>query len=313
MASIGDIKRKLPGEFLESLYEYFSSGMVDKILMGMACEKLTTLRVNTLKYDIQKLMEYFKSINIKFERVQWYTDALVIKNVKEKVIEKLDIYKDGKIYIQSLPSMVPPIILAPRPSEKVLDLTAAPGSKTTQMAALMQNKGTLIANEIDHIRGERLKYNLSHQGVEICEVLIGRGEKLSDCYTEYFDRVLLDAPCSGEGRFSLSDSRTYLNWSLKDVAKLSAVQKKLFESAVKSLKRGGTLVYSTCTLNPLENEDILVYAINNLGVDIIDTGIVINNSMPGFTDNYPNIISKAIRILPSKEMEGFFVAKLKKK
>jgi 16S rRNA (cytosine1407-C5)-methyltransferase len=312
LASIGEVKRKLPDKFIDSLYNYFSPGMVDKILTGIASERFTTLRVNTLKYDSHQLMEYFKAINIKFERVQWFSDSFVIKNVKEREIEKLDIYKEGKIYIQSLPSMVPPLVLSPKPSEKVLDLTAAPGSKTTQVAALMQNKGILVANEVDPIRGERLKYNIKHQGADICEVIIGRGEKLYENYPEYFDRVLLDAPCSGEGRFSISDPKTYIGWSEKEVMKLSSLQKKLFESAVKALKRGGTLVYSTCTLNTEENEEILDYAVKNLGVDIIDTGIHINNSVPGFQNEYSKNVSKGIRILPSKDMEGFFVAKLKK-
>ena len=137
MASITEIKNRLPQKFVEELYEMFSPGIVDNVFRGIAEKRFTTLRVNTLKYNIQDLMRYFKEINIKFERVLWYNDALIIKNANEKDLQKLDIYKEGKIYLQSLPSMIPPLVLSPKTGEKVLDLTAAPGGKTTEMAALM--------------------------------------------------------------------------------------------------------------------------------------------------------------------------------
>ena len=194
MLSIQEAREKLPEKFMENMYKMFSPGTVDKIVAGMISDRYTTLRVNTIKYNIQDLMRYFKENNIKFERVLWYDDALIIKNVREKDIQKLDIYEKGYIYIQSLPSMVPAIVLNPKEGEKVLDLTAAPGSKTTQMAATMNNKGQIIANELDKIRCERLKYNVNIQGASIVEVLNGRGELLGKEYENYFDKVLLDAP-----------------------------------------------------------------------------------------------------------------------
>ena len=172
MPSITEIKNRMPKEFVDNLYTMFSPGVVDNIFRGIAEKRLTTLRVNTIKYDIQELMRYFKQINIKFERVLWYKDALIIKNATEKDITKLDIYKDGKIYLQSLSSMVPPLVLNPKEGERVLDLTAAPGSKTTQIATLMNNKGYILANELDKLRCERLKYNINSQGVTIALQLL---------------------------------------------------------------------------------------------------------------------------------------------
>ena len=119
-------------------------------------------------------MRYFKEINIKFERVLWYNDALIIKMQTKKICKSLDIYKEGKIYLQSLPSMIPPLVLSPKTGEKVLDLTAAPGGKTTEMAALMNGKGYILANELDKLRCERLKYNVEMQGANIVEVVNGR-------------------------------------------------------------------------------------------------------------------------------------------
>ena len=139
-------------------------------------------------------------------------DALIIKNANEKNIQKLDIYQKGYIYIQSLPSMVPPLILNPKEGDKVLDVTAAPGSKTTQIANLINGKVSILANELDKMRYEKLKYNVELQGANIVEVINSRGERLGEKYQEQFDKVLLDTPCSGEGRFTAYDVQSYKVW-----------------------------------------------------------------------------------------------------
>ena len=292
MAGITETKNRLPNEFVNNLYEMFTPGMVDNIFRGIAEKRLTTLRVNTLKYDIQSLMKYFKEINIKFERVLWYNDALIIKNANEKDIQKLEIYQKGYIYLQSLSSMVPPLVLNPKEGENVLDLTAAPGSKTTQIASLMNGKGHILANELDKLRCERLKYNVQSQGAEIVDVINGRGEKIGDLYPEQFDKVLLDTPCSGEGRFTIYNVQSYKTWSPKTVNDLTKMQRKLFKSAFNALKPNGTLVYSTCTFAKEENED------------------VINE----FISEYENAkLIEMQRIWPHKVSgEGHFVAKIQK-
>lgn len=311
--SITEIKNRLPKEFMENLYEMFTPGMVDNILKGIIEKRYTTLRVNTLKYNAQELMRYFKEQNIKFERVLWYPDAFVIKNANEKDIQKLDIYQKGYIYIQSLPSMVPPLVLAPKENENILDLTAAPGSKTTQIVSLMNGKGHVLANELDKMRCEKLKYNVKMQGADIVEVVNGRGEKIGSQYKEQFDRVLLDTPCSGEGRFTAYDVQSYRVWSPKKVNELAKMQKKLFQSAYDALKPNGILVYSTCTLNKEENEYILNWALKNFNLKMVDIDINIKNAMPGINYGLEKDIKKSIRILPSKDMEGFFVSKFIKK
>lgn len=308
MLSALDVKRKLPQAFVDNLYELFSPLTVDKILSGMAGERYTTLRVNTLKYDIQSLMRYFKEKNIKFERVPWYQDALIIKNVTEKEIQKLEIFEKGYIYLQSLSSMVPPLVLNPKPGEKVLDLTAAPGSKTTQMVAMMQNKGSILANELDKIRCERLQYNVIAQGASIVTVSNDYGERIGSKYPEAFDKVLLDTPCSGEGRFLATDPRTYRNWSERKVSELVKMQKKLFKSAIEALKPNGTMVYSTCTLNLEENEQILEWALEQFNLKLLNIELELREIQQGQTES----TKQAIKILPSRNTEGFFVARLKK-
>lgn len=312
MLSITEIKRRLRDDFIEELYQNYSPLTVDKILIGMSEKRATTLRVNTIKYSVQELMQYFKEINIKFERVPWYKDALLLKNVSEKEIQKLEIYEKGYIYLQSLSSMVPPLVLEPKVGEKILDLTAAPGSKTTQIASLMQNSGYVLANELDKIRYERLKYNVESQGCKIIEVMNANGEIVGNQYPEYFDKVLLDAPCSGEGRFIITDPQTYRKWSKKQVNELAKLQKKLFKSAYKALKPNGTMVYSTCTMNKEENEYLLDWACNNFKIEILDIDLQLREAIPAFSEEVNKSIQKAIRILPSKHMEGFFVAKIRK-
>lgn len=312
MLTLSEIKHRLPEEFLQNLYQMFTPINVDKIILGISEKKYTTLRVNTIKYNIQDIMKYFKEINIKFDRIPWYKDALLIKNVNEKDIQKLDIYQNGYIYLQSLSSMIPALVLNPKENEKVLDLTAAPGGKTTQIAALMQNKGTIIANELDKIRYERLKYNVDKQGAKIVQAVNERGEKLGEKYEEYFDKVLLDAPCSGEGSLSVHELQKYKGIYNKKISEISKLQKKLFASAYKALKSNGTMVYSTCTLNKEENEYIINWALQNFNIKILDIDIEIKDSIPAFNDNVDKSISKAIRTLPSKNMEGFFVAKIRK-
>ncbi len=312
MLSINEIKRRLPKEFIDELYEVYTPVTVDKILTGMTDDRYTTLRVNTLKYDIYSLMNVFKEKNIKFERVPWFKDALIVKNAKEKDIQKLDIYEKGCIYFQSLSSMVPPLVLNSKPGESVLDMTAAPGSKTTELAMLMENKGEILANELDKIRCERLKFNVQTQGAGIVKVINQRGEKLGDEYENKFDKVLLDTPCSGEGRFIATSPQTYRGWSVKTVNTLTKLQKKLLMSGYKALKTGGELVYSTCTINRDENEFIVDWALKNLNIKLLNIELEIKDSIKGNTEGIDKNIEKTIKILPSKVMEGFFVAKFRK-
>lgn len=312
MLSVMEVKKRLPKEFIENLYELHSPLVADKILAGMAEKRNATLRVNTLKYNIQDLMRYFREINIKFERVNFYNDALIIKNANEKEIQKLEIYKKGYIYLQSLSSMVPPIVLGATENENILDMASAPGSKTTQISAMMKNTGHIVANELDKIRCERLKFNVENQGATNTKIINGYGEKLGDKYPENFDRVLLDTPCSGEGRFIAEIPGTYRNWSVRTVKELSKIQKKLIKSGYNALKPGGIMVYSTCTLNLEENENILRWALENLNLKMMDINLDIKGAIPGDSLDTKLGIEKAIKILPTKEMEGFFVAKLRK-
>ena len=182
MKTVANAKSKLPLDFINELNNTFTPRIVDKILSGMLEKRFTTLRVNSIKYSIDRLKIYLDNNGIIYKTIPWYDDALILINADEKRIQTLDIFKNGYIYMQSLSSMIPPLVLNPKENDKVLDLTAAPGSKTTQMAALMNNKGFILANELDKIRCERLKFNIQMQGAKICEVINRKGEEIEYCF-----------------------------------------------------------------------------------------------------------------------------------
>ena len=312
MNSIIQAKSKLPIDFINYIDANFGERVVNNILSGMCETRNTTFRVNTLKSSNEEVESFLTANNVEFEKCDFYDNAYIVKKTEKEMLD-YEICKEGKIYLQSLSSMVPPLVLDAKPGEIILDMTSAPGSKTTEIAALTNNVATIYANEIDKIRFERLKFNIEKQGANIAELINDDGCNLGTRYPETFDRVLLDTLCSGEGRFLLNESSTYSKWSTKMVNELSALQVKLITSACKALKPGGTLVYSTCTLNKSENEKIVDYAIKKLNMEVAPIDLKIKNKLNGDTKGFDKQVKDTIKILPNKNFEGFYVAKLIKK
>ncbi len=237
----------------------------------------------------------------------------------QRTLMETELYKNGYLYVQSLSSMIPPLVLNPKPDEKVLDLTAAPGSKTTQIAALMHNTGEILANDKSHVRIYKLKANLELQGVTNTQVTQLPGEILWKKLPEFFDKTLVDVPCSMEGRFYTEDEKSYRDWSTNKVKLLQETQKFLLRSGIGCTKVGGTIVYSTCTLSVEENEEVINWILQKEKGNVVLEQIEINGlptekSIITWRDKKPfdPSIAKTMRILPSELMEGFFVAKLRK-
>jgi len=284
-------------------------------------ERPTTFRVNNIKFKHQNIKTELESKGFKIRQIPWYKDAFVLLNKSKKELMELDIYIEGKIYIQSLASMVPPLILDPKPGEKILDLTAAPGSKTSQIAALMNLEGELVANEINKIRFFKLKHNMELLGVdqgadEFLKLKMEDGSKLCREYPEYFDKILLDAPCSAETRFIEGNPKTYGYWNERKIKDLVYTQWKLLLSAWSSLKPGGGMVYSTCTFAPEENEiqiSKFMERVGNAVVHKIDLPLKKLPVLKKWKDKeISKDLQKALRIMPDKEIEGFFVVKIVK-
>ena len=189
-------------------------------------ERPTTFRVNTLVTTKERALDILKQEGFKIKQVSWYKGAYILENKSKRELTKLSLYEEGGLYIQSLASMVPPIVLDPMPGESVLDLTAAPGSKTSQIAAHMKRQGTLIANDKNKIRFFKLKHNMEKLGVGTgteqedswtFTLRMEPGEILAKEYPAYFDKILLDAPCSAEARFCEDDPKTYGYWNEKKI------------------------------------------------------------------------------------------------
>lgn len=315
MKSYRQLYQRLPEEFIDMLSKQYSPNEIDKILAGFMNNRPVTLRVNRLKTDVRQVMDTFRNESIKFDRVLWYEDALIIRNRQEKHMEEHELYKKGHIYLQSLSSMIPPLALCPKPGYNVLDLTAAPGSKSTQLAAIMENKGYVLANEINRIRAGRLKFNIERQGAHIVEVRVGDGKKLEDMWHEFFDAVLLDAPCSGAGRFSIDDSRTYKDWSERNVSRLAKEQKRLLDTAFWALKPGGTLIYSTCALMQEENEENIISFLDTHSDEALLDKLTLPLSGTNACFRYVGLDEcreSMVLIIPTDLYEGFFIAKIKK-
>jgi 16S rRNA (cytosine1407-C5)-methyltransferase len=252
------------------------------------------------------------------QTVPWYEAVFILKNLSLKELSQSALYQEGKIYLQGLSSMLPALVLAPKPGEKVLDLTAAPGSKTTQMASLMQNQGEIVAVEKVKPRFFKLKKNLELQGATCVKPILSDAERIWRRFGEYFDKVLLDAPCSSEAGFLISKPKTYAYWKKRKIAEMAHKQRRLLFSAVKALKLGGMLVYSTCTYAPEENEMNLEWLLEKFSaqMQMEEIELHLENFSPVLskwqkTDFSPSL-RKAVRVLPSQGMEGFFLAKLRK-
>lgn len=309
----------LPELFLERLRRLVPPGQWSSTVRSFAQRKPTTFRVNTLKASAREVYEQLTREGFGLERVGWYADAFILRRGQLRELQASALYQHGAIYVQSLASMLPPLLLDPQPGESVLDLTAAPGSKTTQIACLMQGRGRILANDNNRVRFYKLRANVAHQGAENVECTMQFGETVGKRYPGAFDRVLVDAPCSAEGRFLTSEPKSLGFWKLSKVHEMARKQRRLLESGIAALRPGGVLVYSTCTFAPEENEGVIQHALQMWkdAVTLEPMTLTLSNASRGLVawedDRLDPSLTRTMRILPTDEMEGFFIARLRKK
>ena len=289
---------QIPQFLKEKIEKEYGLEILNKIETGFIEEKPVTLRVNTIKSNAEKVKIELEKNNIEYEIVEWNKSAFIIKNVKEEEIRKLDIYNNGEIYLQSLSSMIPAIIIDPKERENILDMTAAPGGKTSQMAAIANNKVFLTACEKNKIRLDRLQYNMQKQGVRNINIMQEDSRKLSNYFS--FDKILLDAPCSGSGTENIFNS----NFTEELIKRSCKTQEELLIKALSILKHGGEMVYSTCSILKEENEEILNKVLKKFKAQIVPIQI------PKEIPILPTSIDGVVTICPTKLYEGFFVAKI---
>ena len=294
-------------EFLEEMLEkQYGAEKTKEIINGYQTKRKTTLRVNTIKGNIEEIKNKLEKSKIEYEEVPWSKEALIIKNADEKSIQEMNIYQDGKIYMQSLSSMLPPIILEPKEGIDILDMAAAPGGKTTQIAALTNNKAHITACEKNKIRAERLKYNVDKQGAT-CVFIMPKDSRFIDNFFS-FDQILLDAPCSGSGTLDYNDVNIEKYFTEQLIERSSKTQKTLLKKAINLLKPGHEMVYSTCSILSCENEDVVESILKDEKIEIVPISFEGIESLPVL----PTKISGTLCVCPTELYEGFFVAKIRK-
>ncbi len=272
-----------------------------------------SIRVNTLKISIEDLKNRLEKSFV-LEQIPWCHDGFWIKHKEDRLdVGNTAEHLLGFYYVQESASMIPPIVLDPQPGEIILDMCAAPGSKTSQMAQQMNNQGIIVANDVKGMRLAALGINLQRMGILNTVVTLMRGEGMKDVL---FDKILLDAPCSGTGTIRKS-IKTIMMWNPEMVKRLASTQKKLITTAFGLLKDGGRLVYSTCSVEPQEDEGVIDYLLRtqpNAQVEEINLPI---NHKPAISEfegeTYNSQVKKCLRLWPQdNDTEGFFVASIKK-
>ncbi len=314
-----DVKKRFEDHYRELLGEDYDKFMNYSLSYIRKC-----IRVNTLKSTVDDIKKRLEEKWI-LEQIPWCNEGFWIKYRDGKRFDLGNLIEHhlGYVYIQESASMIPPIVLDPAPGELVLDMCAAPGSKTSQIAMYMENKGLLIANDVSGMRLKALGMNLQRCGVRNAVLTMMqeyRFKRILDNNEDFrFDKILVDAPCSGTGTIRKS-LRTIKEWNPSAITKLSRIQKNLIDIAFQLLKTGGIMVYSTCTIEPEENEAVVSYLLERypdaelLDIDADGLGIIRTPAIKGFKDlNINPEVKKCLRLHPyDNNTEGFFVAKIRK-
>ena len=276
----------IPQNFIDDVQTYLPENLSIESFIEYCQKPLRrSVRVNTLKMTVTEFKQYCSEHNWEIEAVPWCDTGFWLERSTEEEealpLGCTDIHLSGGIYVQEASSMLPPMALETSLGEQdiVLDMAAAPGSKTSQIAAMMGNQGILIANELSSSRLKVLAANMKRMGVHTCALSHFDGAVFGDYMFECFDNIQLDAPCSGEGTVR-KDADALKNWSVESNIDIANVQKQLIKSAFIALKPGGSLIYSTCTLTPIENQAVCLYLLEQFSdcVEIEPLNALIENA-----------------------------------
>ena len=296
----------LPDTLHTLLREQYGDALTERIIAGYKARRPVTLRVNTLRAEKGQVCRQLTEAGIAWQEVPWYQDALVLPEVREDAVEALPLYGRGEVYLQSLSSMIPPLLMNPQPGETILDMAAAPGGKTTQIAALSGGRALITACEKNAIRADRLRFNLERQGASKVSVMQEDARRLDDFFS--FNRILLDAPCSGSGTVQLLEGvpprRMTRDWLNKTVA----TQTAMLQKALRLLGKGREMVYSTCSILRMENEGVLKKCLKAAGATVVPIDHEMMKHLPLLPTEIPGVIC----VCPDGMHEGFFAARIRK-
>ncbi len=310
---------KLPQEFESRMKEQLGEEEFEAYLKCFEQSSQGGIRVNTLKLTPQD----FKEISpYPLERIPWIKNGYLYPDSEQPA--KHPYYYGGLYYLQEPSAMTPASLLPVTPGDRVLDICAAPGGKSTELAARLCGEGVLISNDISNSRAKALLKNIELFGVKNTVVVSEAPTKLTGYFPEYFDKILVDAPCSGEGMFRKSPV-IMKNWEQYGTAYYNNLQKEILHEVLKMLRPGGYLLYSTCTFSPMENEGTVQFVLDNYPdmevvpalPEIAPEGVCydgIEMGKPEWAENGAKELAYTLRLWPHKlRGEGHFVALLHKK
>ena len=277
---------------------------------------VTTIRINPLKGDVSRIKRKLENDDYRLQEVSWAKNTYFVLNKDKSEISQTNEYYEGKFYIQNLSSILASILLEPKEGEKILDMCAAPGSKTTHLAALTNNKADITANDSEISRVSSLRNVLTQFGAKKIRVTLGDAKDIGKRSPATFDKVLLDAPCSGEGLIYLRGDKPLRFWGIDKIRRYSHIQNDLLESAFLSLKHGSFMIYSTCTLEPEENEGVITHLLEKYPnarleeMDLEKNEYFIHGITKWSGNKYHPSVKKSLRILPNHKMMAFYIAKI---
>jgi len=275
-----------------------------------------SLRLNPLITDPKDTLTMLDELGWRGQPYSWATDCYTIAAGLETIRDS-ELVTSGKVYIQNAASWLPVLALGPKSDEKILDVCAAPGGKASHIAALTENQAQLTVNDNSRPRLAKMRANLERLGAHAEYTLFDASKLARKLEDQQFDKILLDAPCSGEGLMHYDQDKDFATWSVAHIHRLASLQKQIILQAWQLLKPGGTLVYSTCTMAPEENEAIVDYLLRKRS-DAVLAPLVFNlpNRVPCLSswNNKPFAldIAQCLRLKPSPTIEAFFVAKFQK-
>ncbi|RMH59676.1 MAG: RsmB/NOP family class I SAM-dependent RNA methyltransferase [Zetaproteobacteria bacterium] len=310
----------LPAPFVARLRMLIPPAHWDHVWRSFHEPRLSCFRVNTLKTCPEQVHAELQRMGIAWHTWPDKMDALFVAPEDRSRVLDSALYAAGLLYSQSLASQLCARMLAAQPGERVLDMCAAPGGKTLQLACMMQATGELLANEAVRKRFFKLKGVLAAQGVEhFVRTSLADGRVLWRRHGASFDRVLVDAPCSTEARFHADRPASFRYWSPRKIKEMRHKQKGLLRSGLRCVKPGGTLIYATCSFAPEENELVVFDALKHFAGEVTLAPIALAGvkCMPGLAQwqerAFPEELRRCCRILPDEWTEGLFIACFKKR
>ncbi len=308
-----------PDGFIERLAELMRPDAVAATLASLAGLDFVAFRVNTLLAPAETTFAELADSGLAVRPIAWSGSAGVIPKDQKLQLTTSAAVLEGRVYVQALASQLAPLVLDPQQGETVLDLAAAPGGKTLQMAAMMCREGSLAAVEPVAKRWFTLRDNIRRAGAEgFVKLYRTDGREVGRKTPERFDAVMLDSPCTSEARFVAGDPASWRYWGPKKIAESARKQKALLRSAIDAARVGGRVVYATCSFAPEENEAVVNHTLRRLGEAVVLESIElpVANTLPGLTGwrgkAFASDVSQTRRIVPTNEMTGFYLAKLVK-